>query len=83
MAVTADRIIRPVWTIFFESETPRSPHVYQVFILLQCVINLFPLEHLIPIDSVHKLFQFLEGFASSSEVQDKVVHYCYAAPRRG
>jgi hypothetical protein len=44
---------------------------------------LFPLEHLIPIDSVHNLFHFLEGFASSSEVRDKVIHSCYAAPRRG
>jgi hypothetical protein len=57
--------------------------VIPVFNLLQYVIGLFPLEHLIPIDSLHSLFHFLAGFAGSSEVTDKVVHSCYVAPRRG
>jgi hypothetical protein len=35
--------------------------VFPVLNLLQYVINLFPLEHLIPIDSVHSLFHFLAG----------------------
>jgi hypothetical protein len=51
--------------------------------LLQYVIHLFPLEHLNPIDSLHRFFHFLASFAGSSEVTDKVVHSCYVAPRRG
>jgi hypothetical protein len=57
---------------FLWIEVPLVIRVVLVFNLLQCVINLFSLEHLIPIESVHNLFHFLEGFASSSEVRDKV-----------
>jgi hypothetical protein len=62
---------------------PLVIRVIPVLNLLQNVIHLFPLEHLIPIDSVHILFHFLAGFAGSREVTDKVVHSCYAVPRRG
>jgi hypothetical protein len=68
---------------FLGIRVPLVIRVIPVLNLLQYVIHLVPLEHLIPIDSVHTLFHFLVGFAGSSKVTDKVVHSCYAAPRRG